>query len=74
MEKILMNLEWVTPEIVKLLGIITYSIFLITLLGGLFRKKLAPLLGKNFLRIHMILGIAAIILASFHGFLVLMLY
>jgi len=70
-----MNLEEIiTPDLIKIFGIVTYSLFLITLAGGLFRKKLAPIMGRAFLKTHMILGITAIVLATVHAALVFMFY
>jgi hypothetical protein len=64
----------VTPAFLKILGIIVFCIFLLTLLGGLMRKQLAPRLKKAYLPLHRTLAIIAIVLAAIHGGLVLILY
>jgi len=70
-----MNLEdIITPDLIKIFGIVTYALFLLTLAGGLLRKKLAPLMGRAFIKTHMIMGITAIVLATVHATLVIMFY
>lgn len=66
--------EIVTPTFIRILGIITYSLFLLTFLGGLFRKQLAPILKKSYLPLHRTLGLVAIGVATIHGALVLILF
>lgn len=64
----------VTPSFLKILGIIVFGIFLLTLLGGLMRKQLAPVLKKAYLPLHRTLAVAGIALAAVHGGLTLILY
>jgi hypothetical protein len=55
---------------IRPLGICTLSSLLITFLVGLFRRKL----GRRFLRVHMTFAFLTVILALFHGILVLVLF
>jgi len=64
----------VTPTFLNILGIIVFAIFFLTLIGGLMRKKLAPLLKKAYLPLHRTLAIIGIALAALHGGIVLILY
>lgn len=57
-------------SLVKPLGICALSSLLITLLTGLFRRKL----GRHFLKVHRISAFLTVIIALFHGILVLMLF
>jgi|GEM_PF-6177958 len=54
------------PTFVLVLGIVTYALFLWTILSGLFRKQLAPKLKKSYIKLHRWGGILAIILATIH--------
>ncbi len=56
--------EWIKP-----LGIVTYAFVVLTFLVGMFRARL-----KLKLKHHKILAWLAVILASLHGLLVLVLY
>ncbi|MBN2379413.1 hypothetical protein JXM67_06385 [candidate division WOR-3 bacterium] len=62
------------PLLIKVLGIVTWSLVFLTVLGGLLRKKLAPVLKKSYLKIHMTVGIVALALATAHGLIVLVVY
>lgn len=64
----------VTPTFIKILGIVVFSIFFLTLLGGLMRKQLAPRLKKAYLPLHRTLAIIGIALAALHGALVIILF
>ncbi len=66
--------EILTPTLIKILGIVVYALFLATLLVGLLRKKLAPILKKAYLPLHKILALVAISLATIHGALVIILF
>lgn len=57
-------------SLVQPLGICALSLLLVTLLTGLFRRKL----GKRFLKVHRLLAFATILVALSHGILVLVLY
>jgi hypothetical protein len=57
-------------SLVKPLGICALSSLLITFLIGLFRRKL----GRRFLKVHMTFAFVTIIIALFHGILVLVLF
>ena len=57
-------------SLVKPLGICALSSLLITLLIGLFRRKL----GRRFLKLHMTFAFLTVIIALCHGILVLMLF
>ncbi|UCE48169.1 MAG: hypothetical protein JSW47_21540 [Phycisphaerales bacterium] len=57
-------------SLVKPLGIATLSVVAVTFLTGLFRRKLRA----RFLRIHLPLAVAALILGIAHGVLVFILY
>jgi hypothetical protein len=57
-------------SLVKPLGICALSSLLITFLAGLFRRKL----GQRFLKLHMIFAFLTVIIALFHGILVLVLF
>ena len=57
-------------SLVKPLGICALSSLLITFLMGLFRRKL----GRRFLKLHMTFAFLTVIIALFHGILVLVLF
>lgn len=56
-------------SLVKPLGICALSSLLITFLAGLFRRKL----GRRFLKMHRTFAFLTVIIAVFHGILVLVL-
>ena len=57
-------------SLVKPLGICALSSLLATFLTGLLRRKL----GRRFLKVHMIFAFLTVIIAIFHGILVLVLF
>ncbi|MBN1897761.1 MAG: hypothetical protein JW827_03205 [Spirochaetes bacterium] len=57
-------MQWIKP-----LGIVTYSMVFLTLVLGVFRKRV-----KNSFKWHRILGIISFVLASCHAALVILLY
>ncbi|MBD3285581.1 hypothetical protein GF359_03945 [candidate division WOR-3 bacterium] len=54
------------PTFVLILGIITYALFLWTLIGGLLRKQLAPKMKRSYIKMHRTCGILAVIFATVH--------
>ena len=60
-----------TRDVIKILGIITWSLFFITLLIGIIRKPFARLMKKAYRSTHMIIGIVAIAFATVHGLIII---
>jgi hypothetical protein len=56
-------------ELIKPLGIVTYSFVFLTFLAGLLRARL-----KLKIKLHKTLAFLAVILASVHGLLVIIFY
>lgn len=63
--------EIVTPTFIRIWGIVTYGLLLLTLVGGLLRRQLAPVFKKAYLPIHRTGGILALALATIHGAIVI---
>ena len=55
---------------IKPLGVCTFCLLMVTVLTGLFRRKLK----RKFLRIHTLFAVLTLVSAVFHGVLVILLF
>ena len=63
-----------TRDVIKIMGVITWSLFFITLLIGILRKPFARLMKKAYRSTHMIIGLVALLLATVHGLIIIIWY
>lgn len=66
--------EIFTWDVIKIMGIITWSLFFITLLLGVLRKPFARWMKKAYRTTHMIIGLVAIAFATVHGLIIIIWY
>jgi hypothetical protein len=66
--------EIFTRDVIKIMGIITWSLFFITLLIGIIRKPFAKLFRKSYRSVHMIIASIAMTLATVHGLIIIIWY
>lgn len=66
--------EIFTRDVIKILGIVTWSLFFITFLLGILRKPFARLMKKAYRPVHMVIGIIALVFATCHGLIILLWY
>jgi len=63
-----------SPEIMEVVGILTWSFLLLAFLLGLFRRRLAPILKTAYLKTHIGLGAIGLAFGTFHAIVAILYY